>query len=187
MGGYGYGFGGFSPFGFGYGGFGFPMFLSPNVLVFALAAYIALQVISSRAGGSDFGNNDDETSSLGSGASLIKLQVSLDDDWSKRGNIMDSLSSISSKNSDLSSRTELSKLLSDASLALLRKSSDWNSVAYEGELYRGGRSKDVESEFQKVAIRERSKFEEELTSAKSSREVVSKPTQVHHYIVLCFQ
>lgn len=179
MGGFGYSpF--YSPFGFG-GGFGFGLspfsLLSPNVLVLGLAAYIAVQVLSNRAGGSDFSNFDD-IGSLGSGATLMKIQVALDDDWSKKGNIMDTLNAVSSKYSDLSSRSTLSQLLSDTSLALLRKSGDWNAVSYDGEIFRGGNSRDVEPAFQRVAVRERSKFEQETTDVTRYSGVDSCPTQV---------
>jgi len=179
MGGFGYSpF--YSPFGFG-GGFGFGIspfsFVSPNVLVLGLAAYIAVQVLSNRVGGSDFSNFDD-AGSLGSGATLMKIQISLNDDWSKKGNIMDTLSVVSSKYSDLSSRNTLSQLLSDTSLALLRKSGDWNAVAYEGEVFRGGSSRDVEPAFQRVAVRERSKFEQETSGVTRYTGVDSCPTQV---------
>merc|ERR1711871_1320379 len=179
MGGFGYSpF--YSPFGFG-GGFGFGIspfsFVSPNVLVLGLAAYIAVQVLSNRVGGSDFSNFDD-AGSLGSGATLMKIQISLNDDWSKKGNIMDTLSVVSSKYSDLSSRNTLSQLLSDTSLALLRKSGDWNAVAYEGEVFRGGSSRDVEPAFQRVAVRERSKFEQETSGVTRYTDVDSCPTQV---------
>ena len=163
------------------GGFGFGLspfsLLSPNVLVLGLAAYIAVQVLSNRAGGSDFSNFDD-IGSLGSGATLMKIQVALDDDWSKKGNIMDTLDAVSSKYSDLSSRSTLSQLLSDTSLALLRKSGDWNAVSYDGEIFRGGNSRDVEPAFQRVAVRERSKFEQETTDVTRYSGVDSCPTQV---------
>ena len=179
MGGFGYSpF--YSPFGFG-GGFGFGIspfsFLSPNVLVLGLAAYIAVQVLSNRAGGSDFSNFDD-SGSLGSGATLMKIQVALDDDWSSKGNIMDTLSVVSSKYSDLSSRSALSQLLSDTSLALLRKSADWNAVAYDGEFFRGGNSREVEPAFQRVAVRERSKFDQETSGVARYSGIDSRPTQV---------
>lgn len=175
MGGYG-----FSPFGYGGfgGGFGFmPMFMSPNVLVLGLAAYIAISLLNNRAGGSDFSNSDD-VGSLGSGATLLKIQVSLDDDWSRKGNIMDTLAIISSKQSSLSSRGALANLISDTSLALLRKSADWHAVAYEGDLFRSGNSREIEPAFQKLAIRERSKFEEEVSGSAPYGGVTSRPTQV---------
>jgi len=179
MGGFGYSpF--YSPFGFG-GGFGFGIspfsFMSPNVLVLGLAAYIAVQVFANRAGGSDFSNLDD-VGSLGSGATMMKIQVALDDDWSRKGNIMDTLSVVSSKYSDLSSRGALSQLLSDTSLALLRKSGDWNAVAYDGEFFRGGSSRDIEPAFRRVVVKERSKFEQETSGVTRYSEVDPRPTQV---------
>jgi uncharacterized membrane protein len=173
----GYGFG-YSPF--SYSPFGFnPFFglMSPNVIIFSIAAYILFQVLSKNmAGGSDFSDNGD-IGSLGNGATLMKIQVALDDDWSRRGNIMETLSSIASKQSDLSSRRALSQLLSDTSLALLRKSGDWNSLAYSGEYFNGRNSANCEPAFQKLAISERSKFEKEVSGGAYSGGS-SKPTQV---------
>merc|ERR1711871_337012 len=177
MGGYGYGF---SSFGFGGFGFGLSPFslLSPNFLVLALAAYIAVQVVSNRAGGSNFSSFDGDVGSLGSGATLMIIQVALEDDWAREGNIMDTLALISSKYSDLSSRHALSQLLSDTSLALLRKNSDWDAVAYSGEVFRGGNSRDVEPAFQKIAIKERSKFEVENSSISKYSGADSRQTKV---------
>ena len=107
---------GFSPFGFG-GGF---MPINFNFLIIAGVAYVIYNALSNRVGGSDFSNGDD-VGALGNGASVIKIQVALSDDWSQRNNIMNSLSTISNKYSAMSGRNDLSKLLSDASLALLRK------------------------------------------------------------------
>jgi uncharacterized membrane protein len=135
------------------------------------------------AGGSNFSGDNGDVGSLGSGATLMKIQVALDDDWGRRGNIMETLSSVASRQGDLSSRRALSQLLSDTSLALLRKSSDWNSVSYEGEFFRGDRSRECEPAFQRLAIRERSKFESEVAGGSSSGGL-SLPTQVVVSLVL---
>ena len=107
----------------------------------------------------------------------MKIQIALDDDWARRGNVMETLAAIASKQSDLSSRRALSQLLSDTSLALLRKSADWNSLYYSGEFFNERRSRDCEPAFQKLAISERAKFEQE-TSGGRYLEGSSKPTQV---------
>ena len=126
----------YSPFGYGYGGgFGFNPFgfvpINLNVLIIggiAYAVYIALQ---NRAGGSDFSGSDEDVGSLGKGATVVKLQVSLDSSWDS-GNIQDTLSLLAAKNSALQSRSDIANLLSEASIALLRRQNDWNAAAFEG-------------------------------------------------------
>lgn len=69
----------FSPFSYG---FGFNPFYSPisvglfnpNVIILGMVAYAAYQLLKNRVGGSDFSNNED-AGSLGSGATVIALQV----------------------------------------------------------------------------------------------------------------
>ena len=170
---------GYSPFGFG--GFGYNPFgffgISPQIILLGAVAYFALQILNNRATGSDFSNSN-EVGFLVSGSTLMKIQVALDADWMDKDNIINSLSKISSKNSELTSRKALSQLLSDASLALLRKNRDWNAVAYEGQLFRNWEINDVDAVFQKKAIRERSKFENELNINSPYTINKSKPTQV---------
>lgn len=152
-GGYGYGFG-LSPFSF--------MPINPSVLLVGALAYVAFQVLSNRVTGADFSGYDNgESGSLGSGATVLKLQVGLDADWGERGSIMDILSNLAAKNNGMSSRGEIAQLLSDASLALLRKQSDWNSAAYDGKVFTNNEVKSAEPVFQSIAIKERAKFDEE--------------------------
>ena len=177
----------YSPFGFG--GFGFTPFIpiNFNVLLLGGAAYAIYTVLSNRAGGSDFSNSEN-AGSLGSGATVMKVQVALESDWAERGNIMNTLSMLAEKNSALSGRGDIAKLLSEASLALLRKQSDWNSAAYEGELFRGS-GQSAEPAFQKLAIKERAKFEEETSSMATVRpsNIGSTPTQVVVSIVVALR
>lgn len=152
--GYGYGFG-LSPFSF--------MPINPSVLIIGALAYVAFQVLSNRITGADFSGYDDgESGSLGSGATVLKLQVGLDADWGERGSIMEILSNLASKNNGMSSRVEIAQLLSDTSLALLRKQNDWHSAAYEGQVF-SNNVKSAEPLFQSIAIKERAKFDEERT------------------------
>lgn len=173
----------FSPFGFSPFGF---MPVNFNLLVIGFIAYTALNILSNRAGGADFSNSGDEGSSLGGGATVIRLNVALDSDWAQQGNIMTILTTISQRNSMMAGRGELAKLASDASLALLRKQSEWNSAAYESQRYGGfgqASMSTLESDFQRQAVVERSKFEEETDGAgyaaiKSSEEIAgSRPTK----------
>jgi len=173
----------YSPF--GYGGFGISPFgfmpINLNVIILAGVAYVVYQALTNRAGGSDF-SNDGSSGSLGSGATVVKLQLSLSSDWNQPGNIMETLTRLAEKNSAMTGRTDLARLLSDSALALLRRQNDWNSAAYEGEQFSFGPQK-AESYFQRLAVKERAKFEEENSSSsfaviKSTNTGVSKPTQV---------
>jgi uncharacterized membrane protein len=164
---------GFSPFGF--------MPINLNVIILAGVAYAVYTALQNRAGGSDF-SNDGTSGSLGGGATVLKLQLSLSSDWNQPGNIMETLTRLAEKNSAMTGRTDLARLLSESSLALLRRQNDWNAAAYEGEKFNFGPQK-AEPYFQRLAVQERAKFEEENSSStvavlKTSNSGVSKPTQV---------
>lgn len=171
---------GYSPFGFSpFGGF---MPINLNLIVLGVAAYAVYSVLSNRAGGSDF-SNEGSSGSLGSGATVVKIQLSLSSDWSQPGNIMETLTRLAEKNSAMTGRPDLARLLSESSLALLRRQNDWQSAAYEGEQFVLGPQK-AEPYFQRLAVQERAKFEEENSS--SSAAVIkssnsgrgAQPTQV---------
>lgn len=152
---------GYSPFGFSpFGGF---MPINLNVLFLGVAAYAVYSVLSNRAGGSDF-SNEGSSGSLGSGATVVKIQLSLSSDWSQPGNIMETLTRLAEKNSAMTGRPDLARLLSESSLALLRRQNDWQSAAYEGEQFVLGPQK-AEPFFQRLAVQERAKFEEENSSS----------------------
>jgi len=162
---------GFSPFGF--------VPVNFNLVLLAGIAYAGYYILSNRIGGSDFSN--DEEGGLFTGATVLKIQLALDSDWSAPGNIMSTLSDLANRNSAMSGRGDLARLLSETSLALLRKQSDWNAVAFEGQQLSGGNR--AESVFQRLTIQERAKFEKESSPQeliKSSNNLVSgapKPTQ----------
>lgn len=155
-----------SPFsyGFGFSPFGF-MPINGNVLLLAGAAYVAYSLLQNRAGGSDFFSNG-ETGSLGNGATVVKLQIALDSNWDEGGNIMDTLNALSTRNARdrgiMTGRTELSSLLSEAAITLLRRKDSWSAAAIDGERFYGsdGTSK-AEPLFQRMVVQERSKFETE--------------------------
>jgi len=142
---------GFSPFGF--------IPINFNLLIIGGIAYAAYTILSNRIGGSDF-SNENEGGML-SGATVLKIQLALDSDWNAPGNIMNTLSDLANRNAAMAGRGDLSKLLSETSLALIRKQGDWNSVAFEGEQLGGGQK--AETAFQRITIQERSKFEKENT------------------------
>jgi uncharacterized membrane protein len=154
-GGYGGGFGfGFNPFGF--------MPINLNVLIIAGVAYFIYNSLQNRAGGSDFSGSDEDSGMLGSGATVIKLQLSLDSDW-KSGNIQETLAQLAAKNAAMSSRSDIATLLSEASIALLRRQNDWEAVAFESKKF--GAKSEAEPAYQRLAVTERSKFEEESNGA----------------------
>lgn len=176
----------YSPFGY------MPMFspFSPfsfNLVLLAGASYVLYSVLSNRAGGGDFSNSE-EAGALGGGATVMKVQIALESDWAERNNIMDTLSTLAARNSALSGREDIAKLLSEASLALLRKQGDWNSAAYEGDLFKQG-GQAAEPAFQKLAVKERAKFEEEVSSVATIRpsQIGSTPTQVVVSIVVAMR
>jgi uncharacterized membrane protein len=161
---------GFSPFGF--------MPINGDVILLAGAAYVAYTLLSSRAGGSDFGN-EGENGALGGGATVVKLQVALDSDWAEAGNIMETLSRLAASKGTITGRSQISNLLTEASVALLRKKSAWSAASIEGERFRGAQK--AEPFFQQMAVAERAKFESESTptyaSIQPSTPGTSRPTQ----------
>lgn len=173
----------YSPFGYG-GGFGFSPFgfspfgfipLNLNVVLLAGAAYLIYNALTNRMGGSDF-TSDGFSGSVGEGASVVKLTVSLDADWGDDRNIMQQLSNLANKYNAMTERSDLSKLLSETSLALLRSKTDWNSASYKGETFREANFQKAESMFQQLAIQERAKFDEENSDDSSSALNLIKPS-----------
>ena len=172
-----------SPF-FGFGG-SFSSFLIISVLAYFIINYS--KNFSSLGGESDFGNGNGST--LGSGASIIKIQLALDSDWAQKDNIMEQLASLSSKYENMSERTEFANLLSKASMALLRRQQDWNSVAYEGEYFNNFQLNKAEPMYQKIAVNERAKFmnEKSGSTVERSSSSSSKPTQMVVSIIVAMQ
>ena len=76
--------------------------------------------------------------------------------------VQDNLRIASLKSDNLSNRDSLSEFLSDVCLALLRKQTDWNSVAYEITKFNERDSSQTEVNFQRTVVTERSKFEREV-------------------------
>ena len=111
----------YSPFGFSPLGFGGFMPINFNVLLIAGIAYVVYTSLKNRTGGSDFTGDGIESGSLGSGATVLKIQVALNSDWASSNNVMNTLSRLADKNSAMNGRNDLATLLNDASLALLRK------------------------------------------------------------------
>lgn len=69
----------------------------------------------------------------------------------------------------LTERAELARLLSDASIALLRRENDWSAAAVKGERFNQGSAQKAEPFFQKIAIQERTKFESESSGSELAR------------------
>lgn len=160
---------------YGYVSYGY---IPPLVPLAVTALVLYLYVSSNRISVSGFSNNEDDGGSLGSGATVMKLQIAVDSNWGSADNIMDTLSILANKNRAMEDRGDIAKLLSETCLALLRKQKDWNSVAYEAEVF--GRKQKAEPRFQQIAIKERAKFEKEnpeVSLIRSSSRPGSQPTQ----------
>ena len=170
-----------SPFGFGYG-YGLSPFsfmpINLNVLLLGGLAYGAYVILSNRISGSDF---SESSGSMISDTTVLKVQIALNADWNEANSIMDTLGKIAARNNEPVSRAGLSRLLSEASFALLRRQKDWNAIAFEGEQLNAFQSKSTESRFQTMAVKERSKFEQESnpmgTMKGTLRNDVRVPTQ----------
>ena len=123
-----------------------------DVVVVGTLSYVVFQAVSNKMReSSDFSNNK---------ASIIKLQIALDTDWSESENIIENLNFISANANSLNKQSDIADLLSKAALVLLRKSTDWNSAAYESEMLDSSKA---ELYFQKLAITERAKYDKETT------------------------
>lgn len=167
----------FSPFSFGFGfpsfGFGWGYGISPfslfnpNILLMGGLAYAAYLLLKNRIGGSDF-SDDGDVGSLGEGASVVRLQIALDDDWTRSNNVMQTFAALASRRGVVTGRTEIAELLSDASLNLLRKQTNWVAASITGERFRPGQSARAEPFFQQLAVQERAKFEKETTNNRIS-------------------
>lgn len=175
------------PMGYGYGGFGFSPFgfmpINLNVLVLGFIAYAVFNALSNRVGGADFSDDGGSVSSLGSGATVMKLQIAMSSNWAEENNIMETLTRLAERNSAMTSRNDLARLLSESSLALLRRVNDWDSAAYEGERFMMGPQK-AEPFFQRLAVGERAKFEKETIGdgramiKNSNDKDLSQPTEM---------
>jgi len=175
----------YSPYGYS----GFSPFRMSDVFIYGGIACLVYLALQNRIGGSDFSNSDG-SGALGSGSTVMKLQISLDSNW-REGNIMQNLALIAEKNGRLTSRGDISQLLSDTSIALLRCQSSWNAVAYEGEKYNNFNNQQTESSYQKLVVKERAKFEKETESAIMLKGTVKNdivaPTQAVVSIVVAFR
>ena len=104
----------YSPYGYGGFGMGF-MPINFNVLALGLVAYVVFNALSNRVGGSDF-SDDGMTGSLGSGATVMKLQIAMSSDWAEDNNVMEALTRLAERNSAMSNRSDLARLLSESCL-----------------------------------------------------------------------
>jgi len=116
---------------------------------------------------SSFRSIKKESRSSGSGITVLKLQIAVDMDWSKDDNIINKIYDIAQRKEKISDRKELATLLSDTSLALLRKKDSLNSASLTSDRFNDDDDdndgiRKAESFFQKLSILERSKFESEI-------------------------
>ena len=110
-------------------------------------------------------------------SSVIKLQISMDADWAKKGNIMQRLADLSSRRGAVKGRSKISALASDAASALQDTySRQWNSASFSGQAFFGGKAK---SYFDNLAVAERTKFDRKTSGARGSTFIpIGRPTQV---------
>jgi len=91
---------------------------------------------------------------------------------------METFGEIAACNVDTDSRAGLSRLLSEAALALLRRQKDWNAVYFKGKRFNTSQSKNTETKFQTMAVKERSKFERESNPVSFLKEIKSDPVSI---------
>jgi len=132
----------YSPFGgFGFGfpfspfptyGYGFGIGINPvDLIILGGLAYGAISLLNKGVSGSQWGLDEAEPSSLGTGVTVLKVQVALNvADRSSPDSILGQLDNIAS-GADVSSRAGLARLVSSTALALLRSSNDWVAAAAE--------------------------------------------------------
>lgn len=130
-----------SPFGFGFGfpfspfpsyGYGFSVGINPiDIIILGGIAYGAFSLLTNRVAGNQWGLDDAEPSSLGSGVTVLKVNVALQvADRSSPTSILGQLDDIASR-ANVGSRAGLASLVSSTALALLRSSNDWVAAASE--------------------------------------------------------
>jgi uncharacterized membrane protein len=102
-----------------------------------------------------------------SDATVLRVQLALDEDWARSDRtVMSMLAALSQQQDSPYDRTDLSSLLSEACLTLLRRQADWTAASVNGEKLRSSDS--AESSFQRMAIQERAKFQKELSGSELS-------------------
>lgn len=158
-----------------------------NLLLLGGLVYVAYSVLSNRMGGSDFAGSGNSEQQYG--ATVVKLNIAMESNWASRNNIMNTLARLANKNSALSTRQDLSNLLSEASLSVLRAKNDWTAVSFSTKSFSERNSFEAEPSFQQMAIRERSKFEQEKMPVATllPAEESSSPTQVVVSILVALQ
>jgi len=174
------GYGGYGGYGYGYGGgggFGFP-FLLPfvwgggfgsivSILIFFAVVNFLVNTFRRVSGGSDGESLDYDAYSSNPTVSVAKLQVGL---LAEARTLQADLNHIAEA-ADTSSSEGLVQVLQEASLALLRHPEYW---VYAGSESQQTRLSAAESQFNRLALAERSKFAEEtLTNFNARRQLRS--------------
>lgn len=108
--------------------------ISPiDVIILGGLAVGAYNFLKNRVSGASWDYDGEEPSSLGSGVTVLKLQVGLSvADRSSLESILGQLDTIAA-NADTSDRQGLANVVSQSCLALLRCSKDWISAAGESK------------------------------------------------------
>jgi hypothetical protein len=127
----------------------------------------------------------EELGPLGKGATVMKLQVALDSNWAEKGNIMDTLSVLLDRKESRDSYPSLysdrhANLLSEASVALLRKRASWSAASIQNERFWSWYAQDkAQLRFQQLAVGERVQIHADqapswdINAAKPARVAVS--------------
>jgi len=127
----------------------------------------------------------EELGPLGKGATVMKLQVALDSNWAEKGNIMDVLSGLLDTKKSRDPYPSLysdrhANLLSEASVALLRKRASWSAASIQGKHFWGWYPQDkAQLHFQQLAVGERVQIHTDqapswdINAAKTTRVAVS--------------
>jgi uncharacterized membrane protein len=107
-----------------------------------------------------------------SSASVTKIQIALDADWTQPGNVMETLSGHTSSGSTdgrVQGGTNMALLLSEAALTLLRKKDSWTAASVEEQKFHGSDAvRRAEPSFQSSVVQERSKFHTEVAPTASA-------------------
>lgn len=125
-----------------------------NAVLLGLMGYVAVALLSVRT-------------------TVVKLQLAVETNWNEGDNsVMAVLADLARKqpesSASSSSRQQFSRLLSQVSMMLLRRSDAWNAAACDSEVFRGYNADAAEPYFQRTAVQERTKFERETQFKRSS-------------------
>jgi uncharacterized membrane protein len=162
--GYGYGYGGFSPFGFSpfgfspFGGFG-GFFAPPSWLLLGGLALIAFRTVRE--------STDSSGAAVGNPGAALLVQVGVNCKGRGASSMFGRMEALAAS-ADTSTDVGLQLLVSDTCLALLRSSPDWVGARTVSVTAGFGASRDTESAYRSLLVGERAKWEREARRSSSS-------------------